>query len=124
MTTDEPDDRFDRNRPHQLAQMIVSYWAALGYVVNVTVTRSTLGPQLRSDLVNGLPRNWRGWAGDLIERGLPSEGQARERNCIKCGTAFESEHNGHRMCTLCNYHAPDVVAVGGGNTGKRTQAKT
>lgn len=30
------------------------------------------------------------------------EGQKKQRTCLRCKTAFESLHYGHRLCAICD----------------------
>lgn len=44
------------------ARALVNYWARQGYSICVRVIRNGDGYEVRSDLINGLPRDWKGRA--------------------------------------------------------------
>lgn len=118
MTTDEQQSareaRHDRN-----ARMIREYWAARGHVVEVTVKRASFGRYIVSDLVNGLPRAWRGEP-KLAEQTYAAP-EPRERPCLRCGTRFLSAHFGNRLCDPCR--RADVAMVEAGDVGGPVRRK-
>lgn len=101
----DADDSYEppRRFAEKLAGRIRQFWRSLGYDVNVTIERVGNWKFVRSDLVNGLPRNWRGMSRcgpNLVEQSYTTP-EPRARSCLKCGTPFMSEHFGNRLCDHC-----------------------
>jgi hypothetical protein len=101
----------DRAEVH--AETIRRFWKDRGYRVDVAVVnvkgRSSTGGPLRiaeivSDLVNGLPRGYRGSLRDLVPAITPPDPVERTttRDCMTCGKPFHSSGIGNRMCGDCH----------------------
>lgn len=101
-----------------LAYSIRTYWAQAGYDVSVDVVQRRYGYVLRSDLKNGLPRDWRG--GTLPASLEPQAPPApRERPCLYCRRPFLSEHAGHRHCEPCRLMLAEGAPQFEGDRGRR-----
>lgn len=98
------------------AETIRRFWKDRGYSVDVTVVnvkgRSSTGGPLRiteivSDLVNGLPRGYRGSLRDLVPSTMEPDPAERTavRDCMTCGKPFTSDGIGNRMCSGCRQRA-------------------
>lgn len=104
-----------KERAESLATTIKVVWRERGYRVRVTVVPYALTGQrahyaIKSDLVNGLPRGYRGSLHDLaavMARPDPPDTSAI-RSCMGCGQDFESAHRHNRLCERCNRRAVGV----------------
>jgi hypothetical protein len=51
-----------KDEAERQARTLVQYWARQGYSICARVIRNGDGYEVRSDLINGLPRDWKGRA--------------------------------------------------------------
>lgn len=99
----------DHTGATRIKERIEAYWRERGYEVSVVLVQGQYSNilretrmDLRSDMVNGLPRGWREPLKERLEDIPPDPPYAEhDRPCISCGRSFLSTHRFHRLCDLC-----------------------
>lgn len=100
-----------KERAERLAAKIEAVWRERGSKVRVRVVSHVRGSrehyELKSDLLNGLPRNYRGSLEELAVVATPPDpvDTSAIRACMGCGQDFESVHRHNRLCERCNRRA-------------------
>lgn len=103
-----------RDGAELLAETIIGYWKTRGYDVDVTVVCVGFDAMMRerycvirSDLINGYPRDWRtsDTTPPRIVEAPPAPRVSKRRACLRCGVTFQSQHAGNRMCDDCRDYA-------------------
>lgn len=100
-------DSFTREGAEALAHTIREYWGAQGHAVVVTVecfahpTEARRLYQVRSNLVNGLPRVEPEAGDEPSPDGSQYRPVPSRRECMTCGQTFDSEGAHNRQCDAC-----------------------